>query len=320
MLVARDEMDEDVEQVPSEADVLGYADSLSNWGRWGADDQLGTLNLITPARRLAALGLVRRGRLVSCARDIDPNDTSDSRRPQRYMIRSGEGVVDGKRVLRHVAASEYIGLIPGRNVTHLDSLSHVFWNGRMYNDLPASLVTTEHGATSHAITVAGDGILTRAVLLDVPRHRGVPSLQPGTPVHRREVETILAAYETDLLEGDALLLRTGHGRAPLAGSARTNHTQAGWGTSCLPLFREAGVAIIGADTAQETHPSGYAGIRGPIHGIGIPAMGMWFLDSCDLEEAADACDEYGVHEFALLLAPLRLVGATVSPMNPIAMF
>jgi kynurenine formamidase len=309
--------------LPTEEEALGWAQSLSNWGRWGADDQRGTLNLITDEKRLEALRLVRHGRSVSFAWDIDtqPPGPDVKLPPQRYMVKSGQGVTEGDHPERQVAAAEFLGLIyHGRRITHLDALSHVFWNGRMYNDFPAALVTTEHGAKSHSVTVAREGIITRGVLVDAPRHRGVPWLDPGTPVHRHEVEAILDADGVEVREGDALLLRTGYGRSRIENGPKYDGTQAGWGASCLPLFHERGVAVIAADTSQETHPSGFKGFRGPIHGIGIAAMGLWLLDNCNLEALAETCNELGVHEFAVVLAPIPFVGATGSPMNPLALF
>jgi kynurenine formamidase len=230
-------------------------------------------------------------------------------------------VADGDHVERQVAAAEYIGLIyHGRRITHLDALSHVMWNGRLFNGVPAARVTTEHGATSHSVLVAREGIVTRGILVDAPRHRGVDWLDSWTPVQRDEVEAIVESYGLEIRAGDALLLRTGYGRCRIEEGPRFDGTQSGWGASCLPLFHDKGVAVIAADTSQETYPSGFKGFRGPIHGIGIAAMGLWLLDNCNLEPLAATCDELATHEFALILAPIPFVGATGSPINPLALF
>ena len=201
--------------LPSEDEALSWVEKLSNWGRWGPDDQRGTLNFITDEKRLEALQLVRRGRSVSFAWDIDtgPPGPDVKAPPQRYMTRSGESIYKGDETIRQVAAAEYIGLIfHGRRITHLDALAHVFWNGKLYNGFPASNVSTEFGAQSHAVTVAREGIITRGLMIDAPRHRGVEWLESGTPVQRDEVEAILAANGVEPRQGDALLLRTGYGR------------------------------------------------------------------------------------------------------------
>ncbi len=309
-------------ELPSEAEVLGYAKTLSNWGRWGADDQLGTLNLITDVKRREAMAVATRGRVVSLAWDIDsqPPGSDVKLPPQRYMIRTGQGALEGEHPERQIAAAEFIGLIyHGRRITHLDAPSHIHWNGRMYNDQPSWLVNSEHGATRNSVTVARDGIVTRALLVDAPRHRGVRWLEPGEAVHRTELEAILAAQRVEPREGDALLLRTGYGRSRTEQGPKWEGQQAGWGASCLPFFHERGISVLGCDTSGEAHPSGYKGFRGPIHGIGIAAIGLWLLDNANLEPLASVCAELGTWEFALVLAPLPFVGATGSPMNPLAL-
>ena len=299
----------------TEADLLSWFDALCNWGRWGDDDRLGTLNLITPEVRRRAAAEVQAGEVVSCALPIDPRPAADhiSGPPQRYMTGTGEGhalrAPDGPR---YGGAAEFLGLsYHGYSVTHLDALSHYFWDGRMYGGRPASLVTSTGGAT--ALDVAGvDGIVTRGLLADVPAHRGVPWLEPGESVGPDELDAMGIRPEP----GDAVLLRTGYGRRRRErGPDRTGEVgRAGWHASCLPWLHEHGVALIGADTAQDVHPSGYDAFRSPVHAIGIVAMGLWLIDNCDLEDLAAT----GRRQFLLSVAPLRWVGATGSPVNPLA--
>ena len=308
--------------LPSEEEVLGYAQTLSNWGRWGAEDELGTLNFITDETRLAAMRLVRHGRSVSLGWDIDPKPlgTDVAIPPQRYMIRSGQGLLEGENPPRSVAAREFIGYIfHGRRITHLDALAHLHFNGRMYNDRPGYLVTSEQGAQANSVTVARDGIVARGILLDVPRHRGVHSLERGEPVHRDEVEAILSAAGLEVREGDALFLRTGYGRQRAEEGPKWDGKQTGWGANCLPFFHEKRVAVIGSDTSGETHPSGYKGFRGPIQSIGTAVMGLWQVDNANLEAIAHACEELGTSEFAVVISALPFVGATGSAINPIAL-
>ena len=188
----------------------------------------------------------------------------------------------------------------------------------MYNDRPGWMVNSEHGAQKNSVLAARDGIVTRGILVDVPRHRGAAWLEPGDAVHRDELETILRAERIAPREGDALFLRTGYGRSRIEQGPKWEGKQAGWGASCLPFFRESGTAVIGHDTSGETHPSGYKGFRGPIHGIGIAAMGLWLIDNCQLEGLAQACADLGTFEFALVVAPVPFVGATGSAVDPIA--
>jgi kynurenine formamidase len=192
----------------------------------------------------------------------------------------------------------------------------------MYNGVPSAKVSAVAGAVEHAVTNVRNGILTRGVLVDAARHRGVDWMEPGESVTGPEVEAILAAEGVTLERGDALLLRTGYGRRKLEQGPDnvTARGRAGWQASCLPLIHRESVALIGADTAQDVIPSGYDRVRIPIHSIGLVAMGLFLLDNCDLEELAHKCESSGRWTFSFQLAPLRFVGATGSPVNPIAVF
>ncbi|HYZ93563.1 MAG TPA: cyclase family protein [Actinomycetota bacterium] len=316
--------------VPSEDEVLTYFDTLSNWGRWGTDDQLGTLNLVTPAKRMAATQLVRVGTTVSCAWDVGgQNAITYQGAVQRLMLQTGQGIDDAHRVVqpdrrgRSAGAGEYLGIVyHGYTVTHVDGLCHIFWDGKMYNDKPAELVTASWGATHQDIAVLRDGVQTRGVLLDIAALRDVPWLEPGDAVFPSDLEEAEHRAGVRVDEGDVLLLRTGYGRK------RHQHGpddvasvgRAGWHASCLPWLHERGVAMIACDTAQDAIPSGYPNLRDPIHAIGIVAMGLWLIDNCDLEALGQSCESLGRSEFLFTLAPLRWIGATGSPANPIATF
>lgn len=308
-------------RVPSEAELFSWFETLSNWQRFGADDERGTLNLIDDAKRAEAARLVRDGIAVSCAWEIDPRPAPDHvfGSPERTMRGTGE---DLPEVPRYAGASERIGFVfHGYAITHLDSLAHYFWDGRMYGGRPASLVTRDDGATRNAVTAADAGIVTRCVLLDVAKLRGVDWLEPGEGVFPEELEAAEARAGVRVGAGDAVLLRTGYGRKKrLRGPDRVQLVgRAGWHAACLPWLRARDVALIGADTAQDVHPCGYPSFRSPVHAIGIVAMGLWLLDNCDLEPLADTCTRLGRAEFMLQVNPLRLTGATGSPVNPIAL-
>src|SRR2546427_13605 len=155
----------------SEGDVLKMLDSLSNWGRWGADDQLGTVNFITPAQRKRAASLVSEGVSVSCSRPITTDITADTTvQPMRFMVDSGEGrdTAPLERNLQRRGAAEFIGMVfHGYTITHVDTPAHYFWNGRMYNGRSCNLITSREGAQVEAVDLLRDGIVTRGVLLDV---------------------------------------------------------------------------------------------------------------------------------------------------------
>ena len=311
--------------IPAQEEVLGYFDSLCNWGRWGADDERGTLNLLTDERVRRAVSLVQEGATVSCARTIEFDPAPDVNfQPHRLMVESGEGWASGEKVSsRGVAVSmEYFGLVfHGFTITHIDSLAHFFWRGQMYNGRPAHLVSTSLGATADSVEGAGDGIVTRGVLVDVPMIRGVDWLEPPDAAMP---EDILAAEERcgfKVEEGDVLLIRTGQlhrrnveGPRPL--SAGSTACQA----ACLPLFHERGIAMLGTDTGNDVTPPQYPEVTNPIHQVGLAAMGMWILDNADLEGLAQACSQRGRWEFMLSIGPLKISNGTGSPVNPLAIF
>ena len=179
-------------RIPTEEQVLGYFKSLSNWGRWGDDDQLGTLNLITPENTRKAVELVKEGVTISCSRTIRYEAAPDvSVVPLHYMVESGEGWASGDKVTSRstAASSDFIGLVfHGHTITHMDSLAHFFWEGKMYNGHPAHLVSTSLGATAESIELVKDSIVTRGVLVDVPMIRGLDWVERGEGVMPEDIE------------------------------------------------------------------------------------------------------------------------------------
>lgn len=314
-------------QPPAEDEVLGYFDKYSNWGRWGKDDQLGTLNFVTPAKRAAAAALVREGISVSCAWDIESTPQPDHAMgtPQRFMVAAGEGWHEPGRnpAARMGGALEFIGLVfHGYHVTHVDGLCHIFWDGKMYNGQPQGKVTTAGGATHQDITVLREGIVTRGVLLDVAAAQGRTWLDPGEGVYPEHLEAAEAREKVKIGEGDVVFLRTGYGRKkreqgrdPLPAVPFP-----GWHAASVPWLHQRSVAMIGCDTAQDVHPSGYTAVPLPVHAVGIVSMGLWLIDNCNFEELAQTCERLGRWEFQLVIAPLRVAGGTGSPVNPIAVF
>lgn len=312
--------------IPSEDEILGWMDSLSNWGRWGADDEMGALNLITPERVRLATGLVKEGVSVTCSRPVDTNNDAEVYRPTvRLMLESGEGWEHHPKHtdFKIQAALEYVSMVyHGYHVTHLDSTAHFFWNGQMYNGRPSSLVSTNRGATVNSIDNARDGIVGRGVLVDVPLMRGVDWLDRDEGVMP---EDILAAEERcgfKIGPGDILLIRTGQ-------LARTRKQgpfnpavdgSTACQAACLPLMRERDIAVLGTDTSNDMMPAPYPKVTNPIHQVALIRMGVWILDNANLEELALACAQRNRWEFMLSMGPLRIVGGTGCPVNPIAIF
>jgi kynurenine formamidase len=312
--------------MPTQDEVLKFFDTLSNWGRWGDDDELGTLNHITDEVRLAAARAVRHGRSVSCAWEV-----AIPQEMERATITCPFGIdmpgadsmpLPGFRNDRHWGySSERLGLMfHGNTVTHLDSPCHIFWDGAMYNGRPHSLVDTATGSAWAAVTAAANGIVTRGVLLDIAKVRDVPALEPGEGVHPDDLEEAERRQGVRVRPGDAVLLRTGLGRLRHEGGDAGGFTHPGWHASCLPWLRERQVALIAADTPQDVQPSGYEELAMPVHTVGLVAMGLWLLDNCDLEACAATAVELGQWDFQFTVAPVRLAGTSGSPVNPIATF
>jgi kynurenine formamidase len=302
--------------VPAEQDVLSWFDRLSNWGRWGADDELGTLNLVTPEVRRRAAAAIEDGTTVSCSWDVPTGPAGLEK------VLTSVPQVQGMRL--GFSTEELTSMtVHGYTATHLDALCHMFWDGQMYNGRSAELVSQE-GAKALPITVAKSGVITRGVLLDVARARGVPWLEPGQGAFPEDLEAAEAQQGVRVEPGDAVLLRTGFGRYRLetgsVSAAEPGINQPGWHAAALPWLRERDVSLIGCDTANDAAPSGYKVMPLPVHIIGLVSMGLWLLDNCNLEELASAAIRLSRWQFHLAVCPLALSGVTSSPVNPIATF
>ena len=313
------------EEIPSEAQVLEWMTSLSNWGRWGYDDLMGCLNLNTPEKRKQAAALVRDGVTVSCARPITTEMTPEvTYQVQRFMVDSGEGrdTDPPERKLIRRGASEFIGMVfHGQTIPHIDALSHYSWQAKLYNGRPVSLITSKEGAQSHSIEVASDGIVTRGVLLDITRVRGANWMAVDDPVMPEDLVAAEELQGVRVQEGDVLLVRTGNYRMRLEGGPRPRTEPAtACQVACTPWFKERGVAMLGTDTSNDIRPSHYATVTAPLHTVSLVTLGMWLIDNANLEQLAEACQERNRYEFMLTMGPLKLRNVTGSPVNPIAIF
>jgi kynurenine formamidase len=239
------------------------------------------------------------------------------------MLRTGEGIHDRHRA--HSSAGnrgggmlEYIGFIfHGFNITHIDALSHVHWDAKLYGGVPAERVNSMSGAASLAVTAMRDGIFTRGVLIDAPLLRGVDWLEPGEGVFAEDLKRAEAELGVTIEAGDAVLLRTGHLRRVRESGPAANG-KPGWHAASMPFLREREVALLGSDVDCDVTPSGYDWAAYPCHTLCLHSMGLPILDAADLEELAVTCAAAGRYEFLLIVNPLRIAGGTGSPVNPIA--
>jgi kynurenine formamidase len=298
---------------------------VKNWGRWGPDDELGTLNYLTPSCVQAAAALVRSGRHVTMAIPMNTVAGPDNPSPVTYHVVTGHDIDIGSSTLTF--ATDYVGLaFHGDCHTHMDALCHIAYRGQVYNGRPALEVMTSRGATALDVTSYEHGLVGRGVLLDVPRFRGVPWLEPGEAVTRAELLAVEAFEGVRLGEGDILVFRTGHHARRLALGAWNNDYppsgagKAGLHVDTIEWMHERRIAAFLPDGDGETVPSNVEGMLYPIHPLQVTAMGMLAADSLQLEDVAAACAAEGRFEFMVVGLPLRLPRATGSPWNPIAIF
>ena len=290
------------------ATVENWMTELSNWGRWGRGDQLGALNLITPAKRIEAAKLVKTGVSVSLAHNYSVNP--DLGLPPPFDQEISMLNTPGEYVMERVSFSYHGGIH-----SHLDALCHVLWQGEMYNGFSKSDVN-EDGCQKLGIANVKQGILTRGILMDIPRLKGVDYLPPGTAVYIEDLEAWEEQTGVRVSPGDVIFVRTGRWATP--GSAGPG--SAGLHASVAPWLRERDVAIVGGDYANDAIPSDVQGVFLPIHQLTIVAMGVRLFDNLDLEALAEEAVRQGRWEFMLSASPIPVEGGVGSPMNPIATF
>ena len=311
-------------RIPTEDEVLGYFQECSNWGRWGAEDQLGTIHYITPEKRRQAAALVKEGVSVTCSRPIVREQAPDVLDPVlHYMTVSGEWWAGKKsQPGRFQGSVDFIGMVfHGNSITHIDSPAHIFWYGKVYNGHPAERVNTAQGATVESIDLLRDGVVTRGVLLDIAGTKGVKWLQPGEGVFPEDLEEAEKASGVRAEPGDVLLVRTGAlRRRNEEGPSELGRGHPGIHAASIPWLHGRQVAMVCTDVAGDVSPSGYSQVRSPLHQVGIVGMGLWLLDNANLEELAKACAGYRRWEFMLSIGALRIHRGTGAPVNPIAIF
>jgi len=283
---------------------------ISNWGRWGEDDELGTLNLITPEKRKQAAALVKDGVSVSLALDLNKEVGINNPTPFEQTMEIRENwAVDTYSVNYH-----------GYAHSHTDALCHIFWNGKMYNGFSKENVKST-GTEKLGVHNMKNGIFTRGVLVDLPRLKGVPYLDPGSAIMTEDLEAWEKQAGVRVGSGDVLLLRTGRlVREKEVGPWNYGENAAGLHASVVKWLKERDVAVLGSDGASDRLPSGIEGLTHPVHQLALTALGMPIFDNLDLEALAEEAAARNRWEFLLFAAPLRVPGGTGSPLNPIATF
>jgi kynurenine formamidase len=294
------------------ADVEEMMADLSNWGRWGEDDQRGTLNLITPEKRRQAASLVREGVSVSLSQNLSTRQAADNTNPMELTMTAPPG--------SPVAMDEWRIFYHGLAYAHIDALCHARYQGKAYNGFDAS-EATETGCTTAGIEHLKDGILTRGILIDVPRLKGVDYLEPGTPVLAADIEAWEKEVGLTIGPGDVVLVRTGRWakRADI-GPYSLQEGSPGVHVSALPLLRERDVAALGTDVGLDVIPTGVDGVVIPTHTVAIVSLGLLIIDNADLEALAETAARLNRWEFMFSAAPIPVAGGTGSMLNAIATY
>ena len=300
--------------VVTQAQFERWQTELSNWGRWGKDDEIGALNLITPAKRKQALALVKEGVPVSLASDAATDAAIDVPCPNEWAMLTASDTGATDRIA--------YPCIHGAGTTHLDAFGHVAFKGKMWNGYPMSLVTKETGAAKNSILAMKRGIVTRAVLYDIARLKGVPYLEPGTRVFVEDLEAWEKKVGVKAGPGDALLFRWGRWtRRAALGPFSTNTESAGLDPSILPWLKKRDIALIGWETPGSYAPQPPGDIMAlAVHHFVLGILGIDILDRADFDALGEAAAARNRWEFMLTIAPLPIQHGTGSPVNPIAMF
>jgi kynurenine formamidase len=299
--------------------VIG--ERLSNWKRWGSDDQRGTLNFITPERVVEASACIRTGKVfelsIPLCSDGPQKGLGGRVNPLHFMtvMPTDElGLGDGLHV-----SDDFISM-PLQGATQWDSLAHVGYDDRFYNDVPVHAVTSLAGATRNGIDRVFPGVVGRGVLVDIARHRGVRWLDAGQAIEPEELEAALAAQGAAVSSGDVVAIRTGWRRKALVdGWGGWLDANPGLSVRCGEWLHDREVAAVVSDNwGIEVQPAEDGNGMLPLHCILIRDMGMILGEIFDLEALADDCASDGVWEFFLSAPPLRVVGGVGSPVSPVA--
>jgi kynurenine formamidase len=282
---------------------------ISNWARWGKDDQLGSVNLITAAKRKQALGLAKTGETVSLAHNPITETAPDNPSPFQHTMNRG-------------FTTDTVGVsFHGYAHSHLDALCHILSKGQTFNGHATADINTAKGCTKLGIDNLKKGVVSRGVLIDIPRLKGVPYLEPGTPIFVEDIEAWEKKANIKVSSGDILLFRTGRwARREKLGPWPIARNAAGVHASVAPWIKARGAAIVGSDAALDVTPSLVEGQNLPVHTLMITALGINLLDNQDLEALSEAAGRMNRWEFLLTIAPIPVTGGTGFPVNAIATF
>ena len=303
----------------TEEDFHRAMDELSNWGRWGDEDELGAANLITAQKRKVAASLITEGIVISLAHDVNQEPAVDASAVlTREVLRvSPTGASD---------RYEYSGSYHGTIHSHLDALDcHIMYEGSGYNGVTYQEVEAAGGCPRGDINAHKDGIVTRGVLFDATLLPGRATedgwLEPGTAIDYDDLLALEEIQGVRVESGDVILLYTGRWkRREALGAWPTSEGVAGYHADVAYFLKERGVAMIGHDMWNDVAPSGIPNVFLPLHSLALVSLGVSIFDNLDFGRVAEVAKELGRYSFMFTAAPLRIEMGMGSPVNPLATF
>ncbi len=296
----------------SDAELEAIFRRCSNAGKWGADDERGTLNYITPAKRIAAAALVKTGEVVSVGRDLSTRQTKTDARPMVHTMLFSDA--------NSPSCGDSYTLTPhGMRMTHMDALCHFSWHDQYYNGRKRSETLTAGGAKWGSILAQRQGIFTRGVLLDVAAARDIKWYEPHEYVTVADFEAAEKRQGVRVGSGDAIFVRTGMERMEAELGEQDTYPRAGLHAECAEWMHTRQVSVYGGDCIEKLpYPS--SSFTSAVHMIVLASMGLPILDWPALTELAAACERLKRWDYLLTTAPLRIPGGTSAPINPLCLF
>jgi len=313
--------------------VREFCAKHKNWGRWGAEDQRGTLNHVRPEHVVAAAQLVRTGRVITMGLPFDEDGPQNGKfnrfNPIHLMTRDGADVLAGTAIRdfyggndRHFRGTDDMIIMPLQCGTQWDSLAHVVFEDKIYNGYSADQVSSK-GALKNDVCNAAGAMVGRGVLLDIPRSQGLPWLEPGTPIGAAELDRAAEFGGVQVGRGDFVFVRTGamaQVRAAGTWGGYAGGAAAGMGLASIDWVAEKEIAAVATDTwGMEVLPNETPDVFQPLHIVFIVHMGLWIGEIYDMEALAEDCSGDGIYEFMFCGPPLPFTRAVGSPLNPMAM-
>ena len=312
-------------------DLSDAAEKYKNWGKWGPDDEIGTLNFTQPDDIIAAAKLIKKGKVISLALNFDATGPQGAKtkypamgrtNPIHTMLRTGTDAYSGVLDKRGIRAADDMVVMPLQCGTQWDGLGHVFYEDYMWNGYDCREVTSA-GAQKCGIEKTKNKMVGRGICLDIPRTKGIERLDDGYGITCQDLDQAAKANGIEVRRGDYVIVRTGQMEAMIKTGSWDGYPGGdapGFAFETLEWIQQNEIAAIASDTwGCEVRPNeSEQGINQPWHWITIPIMGITMGEIFSLGELADDCADDGIYEFMFVAPAIPITGAVGSPTNPLA--